>query len=337
MFNFKNPLISVIIPAYNPGENVKKTLSSLSAQQRQIFEVIVVNDGSTDDSLEHISSFENSLPLKIVNQSNQGVSVARNTGIKLARGEYLFFLDADDYIAPDCMDQLYEAIITGSGADIVCFGYAYVYEKTNRIGSFEKKYSYFPGDRIGKDVLMDQLLGKFSVCVSSFIVKKQLVDNNQVRFTPGCTNGEDLEFIYKCLFWSEKVVCIPDTLSFYLKHDGSASRTASMRLFHHVGMMKRMRCFYKKHGYEELSKLTDEYFIPLSFLMTLGILYGSDSIPESQKRKIFLSMPIRVSMRKFKYRVFGINDFRSLMKMKLFMYAPFLYNVLRRFYVLRRG
>ena len=85
---------SIIIPVYNVENYIKKCLDSVFAQTEKDYEVIVVNDGTKDNSMDIVKNYD----VKIVNQKNQGLSEARNTGLKNAKGEYILFLDSDDYI-----------------------------------------------------------------------------------------------------------------------------------------------------------------------------------------------------------------------------------------------
>ena len=94
------PKISVIIPVYNVEEYIEKCICSLIAQTIKEIEFLVINDGSTDNSINLIKSFQDSR-IRIINQENLGLSEARNTGIKKARGRYVLFLDGDDYLIDD--------------------------------------------------------------------------------------------------------------------------------------------------------------------------------------------------------------------------------------------
>lgn len=104
--------ISVIIPCYNCASLIGETLDSLLRQSFQNFEVICINDGSTDETLSVLTKWKNRavLDIKIINQKNAGVSSARNAGIKIATGEYILFLDSDDLYHPDFIERLINAI-----------------------------------------------------------------------------------------------------------------------------------------------------------------------------------------------------------------------------------
>lgn len=99
-----NPTVSVVIPAYNAAIYLPKTIESILQQSFQDFEILVVNDGSTDDTVKHVSSFTD-CRVKLINQENQGCATARNTGVLAAKGEYIAFLDSDDLWEPTKLEK----------------------------------------------------------------------------------------------------------------------------------------------------------------------------------------------------------------------------------------
>ena len=122
---FKDPKISVVIPVYNVEPFVGKCLSTLVHQTFQDFEIIAVNDGSKDGSLAILREFErNYANIIVIDQPNAGMSMARNRGMEAARGEYLCFVDSDDYVSPYFLEELHRAV-TENDADIACCYYYY--------------------------------------------------------------------------------------------------------------------------------------------------------------------------------------------------------------------
>ncbi len=117
-----HPFFSVVIPLYNKQNYVQNTVQSVLDQTYENFELIIVNDGSTDNSLEVVKKIKSD-KIKIVEQKNQGVSVARNTGISNASGKYIALLDADDYWYPHHLIELKKVIQLHPHAGIFCMGY----------------------------------------------------------------------------------------------------------------------------------------------------------------------------------------------------------------------
>ncbi|WGI47489.1 glycosyltransferase [Lactiplantibacillus plantarum] len=176
-----NPLISIIVPTYNVEKYIRTCIESILAQTYRNVEVIIVNDGSKDQSLAVISdlicSHHN---VKVINQKNQGLSVARNTGIDVATGKYITFVDADDKIKPDFVSSLYQ-IADRTGADIVR-------------GSFRDFNGNIPKDWVPDfnvptncgTIVLDQFLSSnISFVVWSSIYRLDFINSNHIRFTPG--------------------------------------------------------------------------------------------------------------------------------------------------------
>ncbi len=115
-----NPLVSVIIPAYNAGKYIESAVESVLRQSYTNIELIVVNDGSTDNTLDVLSHFSD---IKILSTSNKGVSHARNVGIDTSKGEYISFLDADDELEINAIEHLLSSCLKWN-ADI-CSGLSY--------------------------------------------------------------------------------------------------------------------------------------------------------------------------------------------------------------------
>ncbi len=127
-----HPLVSIIIPSYNSKAFLKESIASALNQTYKYVEVIVVDDGSTDGSLEIIRSFGEQIRWK--SQPNQGAPVARNLGIKLARGEYIKFLDADDILLPDCLErQIDQALQLPQDHQAIVYGDALRIDQNGRI------------------------------------------------------------------------------------------------------------------------------------------------------------------------------------------------------------
>lgn len=114
-------MISIIIPLYNKEHFIAQTLNSVLNQTYTDFEVIIVNDGSTDKSVDIVLGF-NDKRINIVNQVNKGVSAARNTGIKLAKGDYIAFLDADDEWHPEFLEKMHKLAMTYPNNSVFCTG-----------------------------------------------------------------------------------------------------------------------------------------------------------------------------------------------------------------------
>lgn len=191
-------LLSIIIPCYNSDRFIAKTLDMLINQGLQSCEIIVVNDGSTDRTAEIVSEYTRKYSnIDLVNKRNEGVSVARNTGINVANGEYIHFLDSDDTLSPGTLTFFKETIGANPDTEMFAFGY-----KSYRDGRILKKYIYKKFDKknfSAKEIQKAFLTKKICVHICSSLYKKDFLINNKLYFTPGVRIGEDVEFILKAL------------------------------------------------------------------------------------------------------------------------------------------
>lgn len=215
-----NPLISIIVPTYNVEKYIRTCIESILAQTYRNVEVIIVNDGSKDQSLAVISdlicSHHN---VKVINQKNQGVSVARNTGIDVATGKYITFVDADDKIKPDFVSSLYQ-IADRTGADIVR-------------GSFRDFNGNIPKDWVPDfnvptncgTIVLDQFLSSnISFVVWSSIYRLDFINSNHIRFTPGILL-EDGDFTTRAYMLAKLVATSPEPNYAYRIRQGSILTT----------------------------------------------------------------------------------------------------------------
>lgn len=190
--------ISIVVPVYNIESCLNKCLDSLLNQTLNNIEIICVNDGSTDRSLNILKEYaDKDSRIKIINQENSGVSVARNNGIKAAQGEYILFVDSDDWLELNACEKLYEeADITQS--DVIIFSHYNVFPnkkkiydlsndclktvlKYNNIDEYIKNIIYVPG------------------VVWNKLYKKEFIEKFNLSFMPGLSQSEDL------LFWFDAV------------------------------------------------------------------------------------------------------------------------------------
>ena len=141
-------LVTVVVPIYNVERYLEKCLTSIILQTYKNLEVILVNDGSTDNSLNICKEFEKEdSRIRIISQENKGLSVARNVGIENAKGEYIAFVDSDDFISCKFIENLYNESIRNN-SDIVCCDFYYVNELEKKWSLKEKENKVYNSVRI---------------------------------------------------------------------------------------------------------------------------------------------------------------------------------------------
>lgn len=210
-------VISIVIPVYNSCKYIPDCLNSILSQTYQNFEVILVNDGSTDDSrlvCEEFVMLDNRIT--IVSTENRGVSAARNTGIRIATGEYLTFVDSDDYLAIDALSVLLDDIEKNEADIAVCrvgYGYDCGFKADNDQGTFA-----WNRKEAVKEYIADNNLLYGAVCK---LYRKDIIANS--RFEEGRKIHEDGHFFLQALLKSKKVVVHDIVVYCYRKNMESAS------------------------------------------------------------------------------------------------------------------
>ena len=219
------PKITICMAVYNIEKYLPACLESVAAQTFRDFELIAVDDGSTDRSWEILTEFAKTHPfLRVIRQENQGLSAVRNRMIPLARGEYLCFLDGDDCLLPNYLEELYrEAVRTG--ADITCCGFFYWFPKSGRrfLHPFRRQGVLSGSDALHL-LLHDWYLQSFAW---NKLFRRSLWIEHGLQFPPSQRFFEDISLMPQVFFFAEKVALLREGLYLYAQH--SAGLTKSTR------------------------------------------------------------------------------------------------------------
>lgn len=196
-------MVSVIIPVYNVEKYLKECLDSIINQTYKDIEILIVNDGSTDGSLNICNKYaEKDKRIQIISQNNEGLSAARNAAIKIAKGEYLTFVDSDDFISLDMIEYLY-LMLNESNADMAVCQHEYVDEKSNKL-SFKKIRS---NDRviIGNRNCMKEFFCSFDIDTVAWAKLYRTSYFENIKFPIGKYH-EDIFTTYLIVEQCEKIV-----------------------------------------------------------------------------------------------------------------------------------
>ncbi|MBR5176826.1 MAG: glycosyltransferase [Bacteroidales bacterium] len=194
-----NPLISILIPVFNAGKTLPRTLQCLSALKGKDAEVLFVNDGSTDETCAILEAYIGSNPeveCHLFHQTNQGVAAARNTAIENAKGQWLLFLDADDLYSNSAFDIISTELIDS----IDVLGWDWVNENGTRTRSMRQADYSTP-----TQALINMMGGTMKWNLWLFAIRRKLIIANNIRFIPGADMGEDMGFILKVFACSKTV------------------------------------------------------------------------------------------------------------------------------------
>lgn len=219
-----NPYISIIIPVYKSEQFLEKCLNSIINQSFKNIEIIIVNDNSPDGSINIINKYLiNYKNIKLINKHvNEGVSVARNEAIKIACGEYILFVDSDDYIEKDALKILYEET-SKNEVDIVIFD---MICESNDINLKSIKINYDRDTLLNGKEAFKKLLTKednIDGHTCNKLIKRELIINNSIFFPENIKIHEDLIFNLKCFFYSNKVKYLNKFLYIYCIRKNSSS------------------------------------------------------------------------------------------------------------------
>lgn len=209
--------LSIIIPVYNVEEYVEKCIVSCAEQDlpSSSYEIIVVNDGSKDKSLEKVENLaERYDNISVTSQPNAGPSAARNTGLSLVRGEYIWFVDADDWIEANCLRS-----ITGrlNGIDVLAMGYRFIENGTTSIVRVSNESA-----KTGRELLLSPIF----LANPFYIYKKTFLERSNLHFELGLLH-EDFEFVPRMLYCAETIDVYSDIVYNYFKREGSITTSVN--------------------------------------------------------------------------------------------------------------
>ncbi|CAM3223427.1 glycosyltransferase family 2 protein [Lentilactobacillus buchneri] len=213
---YKKPMISVIVPVYNLEKYVRQTIKSILQQNYRNFEVIIVNDGSTDNSLSILQELKKNDPrILIFNQVNQGQAVARNLGISHANGDYITFIDGDDIVQKNYLKIMIEYALKHQDVDLVNLPYQNVsVDKISSIGKEQRSYQSF---EFSSEVFLKKVLQKnnreFNVSLYSKLFKQTLFKKFRI---PEGHYYEDLAGVPELIRMTDKIAWIDDVEYAYI-------------------------------------------------------------------------------------------------------------------------
>lgn len=239
--------ISVIVPVYNREKTIRKCLYSLVNQTYQNIEILVINDGSTDDSKEIIDEFYKKYPDKIVaiHTENQGVSMARNEGLKRVSGDYVGFVDSDDYIEFTMYEKLYNKITSSDFDMVACDTIAHY-----------PNHDLIIHSNIEDDQNINKLLIDSYAVLWNKLFRRGYVEN--VRFKKDFWY-EDVLFLFQVYPQLRKVGSIEDTLYHYVQNQSSITYTYNDKLYQLIDNMDDILSYYKDFGFYEAYQNELEY------------------------------------------------------------------------------
>lgn len=259
------PLISIVVPAHNTERYLERCLDSLVNQTLKEIEIICIDDGSTDGTLEILEEYKKKdKRVKIKSIPQSGLSIARNTGIEMATAEYIMFCDSDDYYELETCEKILEAI-ESTGASVVINEINTVYEAYPERQLWDEEY--YNLRLSGLQEMSKSVLQQTDVASTNKIFRRDIIDKYKIRFPEG-RSYEDSYFCYAYFCVGKTVYYLHERLYNYVRHEGSIMATtwekdikhdvAIDHLFNGIKFFE----FLKEHGiFEEYSDLFWDRFL----------------------------------------------------------------------------
>lgn len=218
--------VSIIVPVYNVADYLQECLESILQQNFSNYEIICVDDASTDNSRDILDIYAKNYNIihVIKHKKNMGLSAARNTGLRCAIGKYIWFVDSDDKISEGSLKELYD-IAERNRTDILCFGLRVVYKESYKKLNLDT-YNIQKDEKVcsGKELFCDLVdKGTWSASVCRKFIKRDFLIENQIKFYEGILH-EDVLFSFYCIIQAERVINTEKV--YYICHQRETSITA---------------------------------------------------------------------------------------------------------------
>lgn len=221
------PKVSIIVPVYNARETLCRCLDSLIGQTYADIEIILVNDGSSDNSQQICESYRDKCSkIRLINQENAGPATARNTGIDNARGKYLSFVDADDHVESNMIEEMVK-VAEDNCAEMVICGYYQEFSETIKKHEFSYTPGLYTGDaatKIATDLISDVSDTRIPPYSWVRMVLKASLDQPKIRYAAGMVRSEDYYFFVQFHFRIDRLYLLTDKpLYHYMEVDSSVT------------------------------------------------------------------------------------------------------------------
>lgn len=252
-----NPLVSIIVPCYNASHYIQEVLLSIQNQTYKNIQCILINDGSTDNTLEIITSFPDER-FEIYDQQNKGLSDTRNFGLEKAKGDFIFFCDSDDLLPPNSIETLVSAY-TGKEDIIVGKTATYSWDKKENISSLPHPSEKQMITNNHSEVLIKNMTEGLSPIAQNKLYKKTFIKENHLKFLSGIYHEDELWF-FETMFSAKTVTFIPEITYLYTV-DNAQSITKKKSDKNLLGYLSVIKTVYSKYFLKYPEKNITAYYI----------------------------------------------------------------------------
>ena len=220
------PSISVVIPLYNKAEFVAEAIESIRRQSLSPLEILVIDDGSTDKSVDAVERMMTGGDIRLIRQKNAGVAAARNRGVDEACGDFIAFLDADDRYHPDFLESISNLIKEYPGAGMSCTGYLRVW------GDGRRRESLMPTVKSGAKVVVESFYSSWCdssfTCTNAIVLRASIFDDADLRFPLGERLGEDQDLWFRIAERHKVIYLNAARVDYRMAVSGSATQSSSV-------------------------------------------------------------------------------------------------------------
>lgn len=309
--------LTIIIPVYNAEKYINECLESVLENENNSFEIIIINDGSSDNSVKIIRKFmEKNANIMLINNENHGVSYSRNVGISKAKGDYIMFVDADDKLKCNWFDEINKRVEWNE--DIVYFD--------------DNKLSVLKND------VLKYIIGcnEKNICIAgpySKIFKRKLIVDNTIKFEEKIINGEDMLFNVECLKYAENIKNICFSFYFYRRYVGQTTKKFDVKIFDSdIEFQKKLANKLEKFDISDDEKVNlEEYCLQSAVIMLFDRISYIDKFNDAKKYIFRLYDEPYIKAKNKNLLMRKSDKFKYLLyKMKLDYILYFLFKIFRR-------
>lgn len=226
----KEPLISVIMPAYNVEKYIESAIRSVWSQIIEDWELIIINDGSTDTTLDVIKKWNVDDRIRVISIENKGVSAARNIGLRESRGKYVCFVDSDDMLDVCYLEHMVMALQEHSECRVAVCKRKNIAEQDYTIQA-NNQIEFQVEKRESIVVLRDMLYRNISIGIWNLLIERKIFEEFYLEFAEGYSYSEDLELVWKIICNCSEVVILQEQLYLYRQRSTSAMQQFSVKRY----------------------------------------------------------------------------------------------------------
>ena len=322
-------LISFIIPIYNSEKYIERLVDSILNQKIENIEIILVNDGSTDNTKEILKQYEGNNLIKVINKENSGVSSTRNLGLKEASGKYIMFSDSDDYYKKGSIKKIIKQLDEKS--DLIIFSCCREDENLNITELFKQEDKIIPAKKnLGiEGYLLNNFENKYGNCIWNKIYKLDIIRKNNIKFCENQTIAEDLLFNVEYFEKIKNYKTVSTESYVYCYNANSITRRYSNKyLDEYIKTSNNLNNILENENYH------DRYYALLMFYFgTYNYIFNNETLSNSKKtslerlKKYFNNYIIKEALKNVKIKRFNFKNKIKYIITKLNLYG-LIYNLM---------